>query len=58
MAYHKPWGLLGSRNRFSRPLATDGKTAEPRVVFLCNQAYDKDIIAGRGRSLDHTRVII
>ena len=36
--------------------AEDTKTSEPRVVFLCDQAYDILKTVGKVRSLDHNRV--
>ena len=34
----------------------DTQTAEPRLVFLCDRAYDILKVAGRVRSLEHNRV--
>ena len=45
-------------NRVSRLEAKDTKTAEPRVVFLCDQAYDILKEVGNVRFLEHNRVFI
>ena len=50
------WDKVDLTNRVIRLEAKDTKTAEPRVVFLCDQAYDILREAGKVRFLEHNRV--
>jgi hypothetical protein len=38
--FHLAWAKVDLANRVIRLEAQDAKTTEPRVVFLCDQAYD------------------
>ncbi len=38
--FNLTWDRVDLANRVIRLEASDTKTAEPRVVFLCDQAYD------------------
>ncbi len=49
------WDKVDLTNRVIRAKAKDTKTAEPRVVFLCNQAYDILTEAGKVRFLEYNR---
>jgi integrase len=50
------WDKVDLTNRVIRLEAKDTKTAEPRVVFLCDQAYDILREVGKVRFLEHNRV--
>ena len=50
------WDKVDLTNRVIRLEAKDTKTAEPRVVFLCDQAYDILKESGKVRFLEHNRV--
>lgn len=50
------WDKVDLTNRVIRLEAKDTKTAEPRVVFLCDQAYDILRESGKVRFLEHNRV--
>jgi integrase len=50
------WDKVDLTNRVIRLEAKDTKTAEPRVVFLCDQAYDILREAGKALFLEHNRV--
>ncbi|MCL4501960.1 MAG: site-specific integrase [Deltaproteobacteria bacterium] len=54
--FNLTWDRVDLANRVIRLEASDTKTAEPRVVFLCDQAYDILKKAGTVRHLDHNRV--
>jgi integrase len=54
--FHLTCHKVDLTNRVIRLEAKDTKTAEPRVVFLCDQAYDTLIEAGKVRFLEHNRV--
>jgi integrase len=50
------WDKVDLTNRVIRLEAKDTKTAEPRLVFLCDQAYDILKESGKVRFLEHNRV--
>ena len=47
-----PWDKVDLARELVRLGAEDTKTSEPRVVFLCDQAYDILKVAGKVRSID------
>ena len=54
--FNLTWDKVDLAQELVRLGAEDTKTSEPRVVFLCDRAYDILKVAGRVRSLDHNRV--
>ena len=54
--FNLTWDRVDLAIRVIRLEASDTKTAEPRVVFLCDRAYDILKEAGKLRHLDHNRV--
>jgi integrase len=54
--FNLTWDKVDLAQELVRLGAEDTKTSEPRVVFLCDGAYDILKAAGRVRSLVHNRV--
>ena len=54
--FNLTWDKVDLAQELVRLGAENTKTSEPRVVFLCGQAYDILKIDGQVRSLDHNRV--
>ena len=54
--FNLTWDKVNLTKRIIRLEAKDTKTCEPRVVFLCQPAYDILNEAGRVRFLDHNLV--
>jgi integrase len=54
--FNLTWDKVDMVQRLIRLEAEDTKTSEPRIVFLCDQAYDILKKAGVVRSLEHNRV--
>jgi integrase len=50
------WDKVDIANRIIRLTATDTKTSESRVLYLCDKALDILAEAGKVRSLGHSRV--
>lgn len=54
--FNLTWDKVDLANRVIRLEEKDTKTTEPRLVFLCDQAYDILKEAGNVRFLEHNRV--
>jgi integrase len=54
--FNLTWDKVDLAQELVRIGAEDTKTSEPRVVFLCDRAYDILKVAGNVRSLSHNRV--
>jgi integrase len=54
--FNLTWDKVDLPQKLVGLAAEDTKTSEPRVVFLCDQAYDILKNVGKVRSLDHNRV--
>jgi integrase len=54
--FNLTWDKVDLPQKLVRLGAVDTKTSEPRVVFLCDQAYVILQQVGKVRSLDHNRV--
>ena len=54
--FNLTWDKVDLAHRLVKLEAEDTKTSEPRVVFLCEEAYGILKVVGRVRSLGHNRV--